>query len=172
MGNLYGSNIVAPPLSARKVKQSCGRERSDDRASIFQSLDFLSAVMREVDLRLHVIRNVLQDFAPRRRVVLRRGHPQRAIAAAEPTSIFGAKRTCRGCGNLIFKQGIGQLKASTFIGAGIEEHQRPGTETFDLANVMLAKSAPLVQSTRVCKGVSPTCSVDMEVNRLLADRTL
>ena len=59
-----------------------------------------------------------------------------------------------------------------FMGAGIEEHQRPGTETFDLTNVMFAKPAPLVQSARVCKDVSPTCSVDMEMNRLLADRTL
>jgi hypothetical protein len=31
-----------------------------------------------------------------------------------------------------------------FMGAGIEEHQRPGTETFDLTNVMLAKPAPLI----------------------------
>ncbi len=59
-----------------------------------------------------------------------------------------------------------------FIGTGIEEHQRPGTETFDLTDVMLAKPAAVVQSARVCKDVSPTCSVDMEVNRLLADRTL
>ena len=32
MGNLCGSNIVAPPLSARKVKQSCCLEHSDDGA--------------------------------------------------------------------------------------------------------------------------------------------
>jgi hypothetical protein len=37
MGNLCGSNIVAPPLSARKVKQSRRREHGDDKASIFQS---------------------------------------------------------------------------------------------------------------------------------------
>jgi hypothetical protein len=59
-----------------------------------------------------------------------------------------------------------------FMGAGIEEHQRARTKTFDLTDVMLAKPAPLIQSARVCKDVSPTCSVDMEVNRLLADRTL
>ena len=59
-----------------------------------------------------------------------------------------------------------------FMGAGIEEHQRAGTETFDLTDVMLAKLAPFVQSARVCKDMSPTCSIDMEVNRLLADRTL
>jgi hypothetical protein len=59
-----------------------------------------------------------------------------------------------------------------FMGAGIEEHQRAGTKTFDLTDVMLAKPAPLIQSASVCKDVSPTCSVDMEVNCLLADRTL
>jgi hypothetical protein len=32
---------------------------------------------------------------------------------------------------------------------------------------MLAKPAPLIQSASVCKDVSPTCSVDMEVNCLL-----
>ena len=58
------------------------------------------------------------------------------------------------------------------MGAGIEEHQRAGTETFDLTDVMLAKLAPFVQSARVCKDMSPTCSIDMEVNRLLADWTL
>ena len=56
--------------------------------------------------------------------------------------------------------------------AGIEEHQRAGTETFDLTDVVLAKPAPLVKSTRVCNDMSPACSIDMEVNRLLADRTL
>jgi hypothetical protein len=59
-----------------------------------------------------------------------------------------------------------------FMGPGIEQHQRAGTETFDLTDVMLAKPAPLVQSTRVCKGMSPACSIDVEVNRLLADGTL
>jgi hypothetical protein len=59
-----------------------------------------------------------------------------------------------------------------FMGAGIEEHQRAGTETFDLTDVMFAKPAPLVQSARVCKDMSPTCPIDMQVNRLLADRTL
>jgi len=59
-----------------------------------------------------------------------------------------------------------------FMGAGIEEHQRAGTETFDLTDVMLAKPASLVQSTRVCKDMLPACPIDMEMNRLLADRTL
>ena len=59
-----------------------------------------------------------------------------------------------------------------FMRAGIEQHQRAGTETFDLPDVMLAKLAPLVQSARVCKDMSPACSIDMEVNRLLADWTL
>jgi hypothetical protein len=59
-----------------------------------------------------------------------------------------------------------------FIGAGIEEHQRARTETLNLTDVMPAKPAPLIQPARVCKGMSPTGSVDMEVNRLLADRTL
>jgi hypothetical protein len=38
--------------------------------------------------------------------------------------------------DLLFKQGIGQLEVLMFIGAGIEEHQRAGTETFDLTDVM------------------------------------
>jgi len=59
-----------------------------------------------------------------------------------------------------------------FIGVGIEDHQRTGAETFDLANIVLAKPAPLVESARVCKHVSPACSIDMEVNSLPADRTL
>jgi hypothetical protein len=59
-----------------------------------------------------------------------------------------------------------------FMGAGIEEHQRAGTKTFDLTDVMLAKPAPLIQSARVCEDVSPACSIDMKVNRLLADWTL
>jgi hypothetical protein len=59
-----------------------------------------------------------------------------------------------------------------FMGAWIEQHQRAGTETFDLPDVMLANPAPLVQSARVCKDMPPACSIDMEVNRLLADRTL
>ena len=58
------------------------------------------------------------------------------------------------------------------IRAGIEDHQRTGAETFNLANVVLANPAPLVQSARVCEHVSPACSIDMEVNLLLADRTL
>jgi hypothetical protein len=75
-------------------------------------------------------------------------------------------------GNLVFKQGIGQLKTLMFVGVRIEDHARAGTETFDLADVMLAKPAPLVQSARVCKDMSPACSIDVEVNRLLADGTL
>ena len=59
-----------------------------------------------------------------------------------------------------------------FMGAGIEEHQRAGTKTFDLTDVMLAKPAPLIQSARVCEDMSPACSIDMVVNRLLADWTL
>jgi hypothetical protein len=58
-----------------------------------------------------------------------------------------------------------------FIGAGIEEHQRAGAETFDLTDVVLAKAAPLVEPARVCEHMSPACSIDMEVNCLLADRT-
>ena len=59
-----------------------------------------------------------------------------------------------------------------FFRARVEDHQRTGAKTFELADVMLAKPAPLVQSARVCKDMSPTCSIDMEVNRLLADWTL
>jgi hypothetical protein len=46
--------------------------------------------------------------------------------------------------NLLFKQGIGQLEALMFFGAGVEDHQRTGAETFELADVMLAKPAALV----------------------------
>jgi hypothetical protein len=74
--------------------------------------------------------------------------------------------------NLLFKQRIGQLEALMFMRPGIEEHQRAGTETFDLTDIMLTKPAPLVQSARVCKNMSPACSIDMEANRLLADWTL
>ena len=59
-----------------------------------------------------------------------------------------------------------------FFRARVEDHQRTGAKTFELADVMLAKPAPLVQSARVCKDMSPTCSIDMEVNRLLEDRAL
>ena len=65
-----------------------------------------------------------------------------------------------------------QLETLMFIGVGIEDHQRTGAETFDLANIVLAKPAPLVESARVCEHVSPACSIDMEVNLLPADRTL
>jgi len=74
--------------------------------------------------------------------------------------------------DLLFKQGIGHLEALMFMRAGIEEHQCAGTETFDLTGVMLAKPTPLVQSARVCKDMSPASSIDMQVNRLLADWTL
>jgi len=73
--------------------------------------------------------------------------------------------------DLLFKQGIGQL-ALVFVGAGIEEHQRAGAETVDPTDVVFAKAAPLVQSARVSEDMSPACSIDMEVNCLLADRTL
>jgi hypothetical protein len=75
-------------------------------------------------------------------------------------------------GNLVFKQGIGQLETLMFIGVRIEDHERAGAETFDLADVVLAKPAPLIQSARVCEDMAPACSIDMKVNRLLTDRTL
>jgi hypothetical protein len=43
-----------------------------------------------------------------------------------------------------FKQGIGQLKALMFVGAGIEDHQRTRTKTFDPADGMLAKPTTIV----------------------------
>jgi hypothetical protein len=46
--------------------------------------------------------------------------------------------------NLVFKQGIGQLETLMFVGVRIEDHDRAGAETFDLAGVVFAKSAPLV----------------------------
>ena len=89
-----------------------------------------------------------------------------------PVIVLSAIDATLGLAILLFKQGIGQLEALMFIGPGIEQHQRAGTETFDLTDVMLAKPAPLVRSTRVCKNMSSACSIDMEVNRLPADRTL
>jgi hypothetical protein len=74
--------------------------------------------------------------------------------------------------NLLFKQRIGQLEALIFVGAGFKDHQRIGAEAFELAHGVLAEPASVVQSARVCKHVSPACSIDMEVNRLLADWTL
>ena len=74
--------------------------------------------------------------------------------------------------NLLFKQGIGQLEALMFLRARVEDHQRTGAKTFELADVMLAKPAPLVQSARVCEHMLPARSINMEVNRLLADWTL
>jgi hypothetical protein len=59
-----------------------------------------------------------------------------------------------------------------FLRSGIENHQRTGAETFELADVMPAKPAPLVESARVCEHMLPARSIDMEVNRLLADWTL
>jgi hypothetical protein len=59
-----------------------------------------------------------------------------------------------------------------FVGPGIEQHQRAGAEAFDPTNVVLAKAAPFVQSARVSEDMSPARSVDMEVNCLLANRTL
>ena len=55
-----------------------------------------------------------------------------------------------------------------FVGVRIENHARAGAETFDLAHVMLAKLAPLIQSARVCEDMSPACSIGMKVNRLLS----
>ena len=59
-----------------------------------------------------------------------------------------------------------------FVGAGIKQHPRAGAKAFDPADVMFAKPAPLVQSARVSEDMAPACSIDVEVNCLLADRTL
>ena len=71
-----------------------------------------------------------------------------------------------------FKQGIGQLEPLMFVGPGIEEHQGAGTEAFEPTDVVFAKAAPLVQAARVSEDMSAARSVDMEVNCLLANRTL
>jgi len=73
---------------------------------------------------------------------------------------------------LLFKQGIRQLETLTFVRVGIEQHPRAGAETFDPTDIMSAKTAPLVQSASVFEDMSPACSVDVEVNCLLADRAL
>ena len=59
-----------------------------------------------------------------------------------------------------------------FVGPGIEEHQGAGTEAFEPTDVVFAKAAPLVQAARVSEDMSAARSVDMEVNCLLANRTL
>jgi hypothetical protein len=59
-----------------------------------------------------------------------------------------------------------------FVGPGIEDHQRTGAETFDFADGVLANPAPIVQAARVREHVSPARSVDVEMNRLLTNRTL
>jgi hypothetical protein len=74
--------------------------------------------------------------------------------------------------NLPFMQGIRQLEALVFVGARIEDHQRTGAETSDFTDGVLAKAAPIVQAARVREHVSPPCSIDVELNRLLTDRTL
>jgi len=53
-----------------------------------------------------------------------------AISINDP---FGNTRI----GNLVFKQGIGQLETLMFVGVRLED-------TFDLAGVVFAKPAPLV----------------------------
>jgi hypothetical protein len=55
---------------------------------------------------------------------------------------------------------------------GIKQHQRAGAETFEPTDIVFAKPAALVQSARVSEGMSPACSIDVEVNSLLADGTL
>lgn len=47
-------------------------------------------------------------------------------------------------GELLFKKRIWQLETLMFVGAGIEQHQRAGAETFDPTDVVSAKAAPLV----------------------------
>jgi hypothetical protein len=47
-------------------------------------------------------------------------------------------------GNLVFKQGIGQLETLMLVGVRVEDHERAGAETFDLASVVFAKPAPFV----------------------------
>jgi hypothetical protein len=73
---------------------------------------------------------------------------------------------------LFFKQRSGQLEALVFVGPRIEDHQGIRAETLDLGDVMRVKSTSLVQSARVGIDVSTTCFIDMEANRLSADRTL
>jgi len=73
---------------------------------------------------------------------------------------------------LFFKKRIGRLKILMFVGTGLEEHPRAGAETFDSPDIMFAKPAPLVQSARVSEDMAPACSVDVELDRLLADRAL
>jgi len=75
-------------------------------------------------------------------------------------------------GNLVFKEGFGHLETLMFVGVRIEDHARAGAETFDLTDIVLAKLTPLIESARVCEDMSPACSVDVEVNCLLADRAL
>src|SRR6516165_6436705 len=48
--------------------------------------------------------------------------------------------------NSLFKQGIGQLEPLRFLGSRIKDHLRTGAETFELADVMLAKPALLVEA--------------------------
>jgi hypothetical protein len=68
------------------------------------------------------------------------------ISAAQKSLVElpGSEGPPASTGNSLFKQGIGQLEALTFIGAGIEDHQRTGAETFNFAYGVLAKLAPLV----------------------------
>jgi len=74
--------------------------------------------------------------------------------------------------NSLFKQGIGQLEALRFLGSRIKDHLRTGAETFELADVMLAKPALLVEACESTCRLPALLTIDMKVNRLLADWTL
>ena len=74
--------------------------------------------------------------------------------------------------NLLVKQGIWQLEALMFFRAGVEDHQRTGAETFELADVMLAKPALFVAACESTCRLPALLTIDMKVNRLLADWTL
>jgi hypothetical protein len=97
---------------------------------------------------------------------------KRGAGGSSPGGALHSSIFALAAGKLLFKQGIRQLEALMFVGAGIKQHQRTGAETFEPTDIVFAKPAPLVQSARVSEGMSPACSIDVELNCLLAERTL
>ena len=78
----------------------------------------------------------MEDY---RRLIEFRAPRSRGCVSNGPVIVLSAIDATLGLAILLFKQGIGQLEALMFIGPGIEQHQRAGTETFDLTRTVHAR---------------------------------
>jgi hypothetical protein len=72
----------------------------------------------------------------------------------------------------VLKKRIRQFKALMFVGVRIENHPRVRAETFDLRDVVHAKSTAFIEPAGVGKDVPAAGFVDMELDPLLANGTL